>query len=520
VGHYVQKETRVNSFIFNDIEAFALANPDAPAILFEGRARNYSEFTSSVESTARKILELGVKRGDRVGISAENSLEYLVLSFGIWRAGAVVATLFPAFGPSELEYALQSAAPVLVFADEERYELMTNTVRRILPGSRVINFGPDDILAGVEEGGQTLPIIQPEELATICFTSGTTSHPKAIAHSHANMAINCRLIAREWHVGPTDSVLVATPLSWLHGLQTCSMMGLSRGARIVLLRRFNTANALTAFAEDGITFFFGVTTMIVKMVDRIRETGHVPAFRVRFTASGGEPRNEPAFDEWYRLTGSAVYDNYCSTECFPLVTYDPVRDGLPRIGSAGRLIAECELKLLDPEGRPVPPGIPGEAFARSPARMIGYWNEPEMTRAAVSDDGWYRTRDLVRIDEDGFVYVVGRTSDMILRGGANISPLEIETILNAHPSVGEAVVVPLPDRTYGQIVAAAITPAPHHAFDEQELRAYCSRQLAAYKVPAVFVMMESFPRNASSKIIRKDVVAAISDQNNVSLTTE
>jgi long-chain acyl-CoA synthetase len=234
---------------------------------------------------------------------------------------------------------------------------------------------------------------------------------------------------------------------------------------------------------------------------------------LRLCISGGEPRNEVAFARWSALTGCPVHDVYCGSECFPVVTYDPVRYPTPVPGAAGRVIEGSAMRLVGADGSDAGGGEPGEAWMRGPGMMLGYWHDAAQTAAALSPDGWYRSGDLVEIDADGYVRVVGRLSDLIIRGGANVSPAEVERVLVGHPSIREASVVGLPDAVYGQQVVAAVALEPGWLLDVDVLQAHCAASLAHFKVPTRFCALDSLPRNPNTgKVQRRDVVARLSEQ--------
>jgi long-chain acyl-CoA synthetase len=249
-----------------------------------------------------------------------------------------------------------------------------------------------------------------------------------------------------------------------------------------------------------------VTTIYVKLLAYARELERTPDLRsLRLCVSGGEPRNEPAFDRWRELTGCPVHDVYCASECFPVVTYDPHVDPQPRPGCAGNVVPEARMRVVDETGRDVSTGEVGEALWRGPALMLGYWEEPELTAAAFTADGWYRSRDWARMDEDGYVYVTGRVSDMIIRGGSNVSPAEVEGVLYQHPHVADVAVVGVPDEEYGEQVAAAIVLEPGGRFDPQAFARFCESKLAPFKIPTLFRELPELPRNANGKVVRRDI---------------
>jgi long-chain acyl-CoA synthetase len=355
--------------------------------------------------------------------------------------------------------------------------------------------------------------IDPAATALICYTSGSTSRPKAVMHTHAGLLAAARSYARVWHIGVADTTLVALPLAWAFGLVTTSMATLVAGGRVLLLRRGDPDGMLQAFVDHRATFFAGVTTMYVKMVGVLEaDPARVRPSDLRLCISGGEPRNDAAFARWRELTGCPVHDVYAASEAFPLVTYDPLDDPEPVPGAAGRVVADAALRVVDAGGADVAAGEPGEAWARSPAQMTGYWHDSDLTAKVLTRDGWYRTGDLVTVDNQGYVRVVGRLSDLIIRGGSNVSPAEVEAALVAHPDVHEAAVTGVPDPDYGEQVVAAVVLAPTASSDPDALRAHCAVSLARYKVPARIVVVDRLPRNINTgKVQRRDIAALFKD---------
>jgi long-chain acyl-CoA synthetase len=487
------------------IARFGAETPDKIALVFDGRRMTYGEFAAAIETTARKLMTLGLQPGERVAIYSENSPEHLIALFAIWRAGGISASLYPSFGSSELCYALRNAEPRFALADADRIDALRAAREETGGRVEIMPMGPGRLLHGIAATPAALPGIDASAPALICYTSGTSSRPKPVLHSHAGLYQAAEAFAGTWRITDQDVSLVALPLAWLYGLITATASVLCRSGTVVIFRRFAAQEVLDALVREHVSTFVGVTTMYVKLLEEMARTSASPKLALRFCISGGEPRNEPVFETWRALTGRTVYDSYSGSESFPVVTSDPVADPWPPPGSSGRIVKGAEIKLIGPDGTPVAPGEPGEALTRGPALMLRYWAEPEMTRAMLSDDGWFRTRDYLRIDENGYVFVVGRASDMIIRGGANISPLEVEAVLNAFPSVQEAAVCGLPDERYGQTVAAAVVARSGATIDLDALRAFCVSKLAPYKVPTTIRIYDRLPRNESGKVIRRDI---------------
>ena len=461
----------------------------------------YAELEARVDRTAADLAGLDLDDEPRVVLIAENSVAHLATAFAIWRAGATLVTVYPSSSAAEFEYALAHSRPALVVAGESVLPTLAPVARRLaLPLLTLDPTGQIDRLGDAEP--RPRPAIDPDGLALICYTSGSTARPKAVMHSHRGLLAAARSYAAVWHLGAADVNLVSMPLAWAFGLVTTSMATLTAGGRVILFARSDPRALLVGFAAHRVTFFAGVTTMFVRMVESMEHDPDAPRpHRLRLCISGGEPRNEAAFERWHELTGCPVHDVYAASECFPVVTYDPSVDPLPRRGSAGRVVPEAQLRVADS----------GEAWVRGPALMLGYWDDPAMTASALTDDRWYRTGDLVELDDDGYVQVLGRMSDVIIRAGANVSPAEVEAVLIRHPQVGEAGVVGLPDPVNGEeVVAAVVARTGIDTVDVGDLDAHCAGALAGYKRPRI-VVVEELPRNATGKVDRRELRALLTE---------
>lgn len=465
----------------------------------------YDELAAAVEISAGNLAARGIAPGQRVLFVAENTGEYIIAALTVWRLGAVVATAYATSGPDELRYIIGNCDPAMVLTGGSVEAAVRTTVAASNPATPVIPI--KQVLTG-SAPAPAAPEAAAQEAGYICYTSGTSSHPKPVVHSQARLIQAAEIYAKTWHIRSDDRVIVAVPLAWAFGLITAAVCALCKGATIVIVEKFRPQAVLDVMEKERITMFLGVTTLFVKLLAYARESGIEHFGRtLRFCLSGGEPRNEPAFAEWTSRTGCAVHDVYAATESFPAVTYDPVSDPKPLPGSAGRVVDGVKLRLVRPDGSAAPAGEEGEAQWHGHATMLGYWRLPELTAVAMTDDGWYRSGDRVRIDEAGYVHVLGRYSDVIVRGGANVSPAEVEYVLDQHPSVVKSVVVGLPDPDYGQAVAAAVLLAPGVALDAAALQKHCLERLAKYKAPTVIRTLKTLPTTANGKMKRRDVLS-------------
>jgi len=480
--------------------------PDGIAIVQGGRELTWAAFDRAADTLARRLVAAGLAPGQSVMIIGENSPEYLIVCFGVWRAGGVIAVVHASFGPTELDYALANAEPHFLFVEDGYRAGAVAAVARSDMPARIF-----ELAAGAEPLGDAapfageLPVVDPAALGIIGYTSGTTGVPKPVAHSHRTIAHGTDACATIWRVDAGDTLLVSMPLSWLAGLIILSVTATTRGAKIHLLRRFSADDALDAMIDHGVTFIFAATSMYAKIVNAWRQRAAPRGFRLRCCISGGEARNEAVFRDWRDITGTPVLDSYGASECWPFVTHDPGIATLPPPGSAGKLVEGARIRLLDADGNEVAEGEVGEAQGLAPCMMLSYWKEPELTAKAITSDGWYRTGDYARVDDQGYVYVLGRTGDLIVADGEKVYPAEVEQALSELDEVAQAAVVGLPDDALGQSVAAAVILMPGATVDEAALRAHCAARLAQHKVPALIRILRELPHNASGKVVRREL---------------
>jgi long-chain acyl-CoA synthetase len=482
--------------VFTDLLASrALAEPDAVAITDEVGTVSLWQLDQGVDAVAAEVLRSGARR---VAVIASNSAEFLVHVFGIWRAGSTAVTIYPSSPASEVEYALRHSSVDLVFADDEA-------------AGKVPDGYPLALLSREAPATPSAPhpVVDPEDDALICYTSGSTERPKAVLHSHASLLRGALAYADVWHLGPRDTTLVMLPMAWAFGLVTTSMAGLASGGRIRSVRRAQPEAVIAAINDSGVTFVAGVTTVFAKLVAALQSGARLEAGSLRLCISGGEPRHEGVFAEWRRLTGVPVHDVYAASECFPVVTYDPIADPEPIEGFAGRVVAGSELRLWDADAGAFfdGPGI-GEAFVRGGAFFTGYQGDPDLTAKVLTPDGWYRTGDQVELRPDGLVRVLGRLSGMIIRGGANVAPAEVERVVRTVDGVDDVVVLGVPDEMYGQRIVALVRSARSIETLTGIILEHCRTGLAAYKVPSEIVIVEDFPLNDRTGKIDRRVLEA------------
>ena len=476
--------------------------PDREALVVRDQAyrATYRELWQQVDKAARALLARGVRTGDCVGIWAPNRHEWVVVQYATARIGAILVTINPAYRPSEVEYALGKAGVTLL--------VMAPGIRP--PGVDVVELddGWDAFLAagaGVTDAelARREASLSPDDAINIQFTSGTTGFPKGATLTHRNLLNNAYFGGRTVGYSEHDRVCAPVPLYHTFGMVLGTLGCVTHGACLVLPgAKFDAGAVLETVQVERCTSLYGVPTMF------IAELAH-PEFE-RFDLSslrtgmmGGAPC---PVDVMKRVRADMHMEQItiiCGmTETSPLSTQtapdDPVEK---RIATVGRVHPHVEVKIVDPAtGATVPRGTPGEQCTRGYNVMLGYWDDPEATVAAIDADDWMHTGDLATMDDDGYVAIVGRIKDMIIRGGENIYPREIEEFLHTLPGVADAHVIGVPSDRYGEEVMAWVKPTPGAVLTEDGLVAACRAGIARYKVPRHWRIVDGFPMTVTGKV--------------------
>ena len=498
------------------LRAAAAAAPDRLAIV-EGTPRpgarrtlTYVELLDRAEATARALLSR-FQVGDHVAVWAGSSLEWIILEYGAALAGLVLVTVNPAYQAAELTYVLRQSRSVGLFhmasyRGNPMAEIVA-AVRADLPDLREV-VALEDLadLAVTVDPAVPLPVVSPGDDAQIQYTSGTTGFPKGVLLRHHGMVANARLTWERMGGRPDDIAVWPMPLFHTAGCGLGVLGALACGATLVYLALFDPALQLELVETYRATVTTGVPTMLIAMLDHPDwEKRDLSSLRV--VGSGGAPVPVAVAQECERRLGIPFFVVFGTTECSPILTATRLDDPPEvRTGTLGTALPHTEVMIADPTERaPVPIGAGGELCARGYLVMRGYFDDPAATAAVLDDEGWYYTGDLASMDADGHLRIEGRLKDMIIRGGENISPREIEEVLQEHPAVAEVAVVGKPDDRWGETVAAFIRAAPGTAPTEVELHAWCRRRLAPYKTPLTWHFVDALPLTASGKI-RKNVL--------------
>jgi fatty-acyl-CoA synthase len=510
--------------IGQNLDRTAAAFPDRDALVsvHQDIHLTYAQFHQAVEQGARGLLALGVEAGDRIGIWSPNNAEWVLLQYATAKVGAILVNVNPAYRTSELAYALgQSGVSTLVLAPRFRqadYLAMLDQVAGELPAlRRRVVLGPDtppgalswdDLLGGgdqvtVDALRAREALLQFDDPINIQYTSGTTGFPKGATLSHHNILNNGFFIGEGCAYTEADRVCIPVPLYHCFGMVLGNLACTTHGATMVYpAEAFDPVATLSAVQAERCTSLYGVPTMFIAELEHPRFT-EFDLTSLRTGIMAGSPCPVEVMKKVQSdMHMGEVTICYGMTETSPVSfqtgTDDPVDK---RVATVGRIHPHVEVKIVNPaDGRVVPHGQPGELCTRGYVVMLGYWENPEATAAAIDQAGWMHTGDLATLDDGGYANVVGRIKDMVIRGGENIYPREIEEFLYQHPAIADVQVIGVPDARYGEELCAWVRCKEGQRATGDELREWCRGKIAGYKIPRYWRFVDAFPITVTGKI--------------------
>ena len=471
--------------------------PDADSLVEDDTVVSHAEEAAAARRVAHRLQARGVRPGDRVALALPNGWRYAVAYGGVQLAGAVAVLVNTRFTPPEIEYVLADSGASFTVVDAET----AVRVPLVCP-----QWDVDELTAAGPEAGE-LPGLAAAggDVANILYTSGTTGAPKGAMQTHDNVVFNAGTCGTVMGASPADRTLVIAPMFHATGIVSQLVGFGAHGAARVFQPRFTAAGMRAALIQHRITFFAGVTAMIQLMVaDPAFDPADLPALRT--VCFGGAPVPEAFLEEATERLPTVTFANVWGlTEATSIVTCALGQEWLDRPWTVGRPVPGVEVAVAVGEQR-LPagdPGAVGELCVRGPLVTAGYWHRPEASAETFQEDGWLRTGDIGRVDVDGYVQVLDRIKDMIIRGGENIYSLEVEAVLARHPAVADVAVVGVPDEVMGERVRAAVVLRPGHSLSLEALRGWAGTQLADYKLPVELVPLEELPRNPNGKILKR-----------------
>jgi long-chain acyl-CoA synthetase len=464
---------------------------------------DYTELREAAGRVTSLLSSLGVAPGDRVGIMLPNVPAFPMAFYGTLAAGAVVVPMNPLLKSREVAFYLGDSGAKVLFA---WYAAAGEAAKgAAAAGAKLVTVDEPDMKSLLASlfALHTWADRADDDDAVILYTSGTTGQPKGAQLTHANLTRNAELTAETLlHSSPDDVVMGCLPLFHVFGL-TCGLNAtVVGGGTLTLLPRFDAAQALHIIARDRVTIFEGVPTMYAAMLHS-PAAADADASSLRTCISGGAAMPVEILHAFEKTFGCMILEGYGLSETSPVASFNHP-DAERKPGSIGTPVAGVEMRVVGTDGTDVPPGEVGEIAIRGHNVMKGYWGKPEATAEAIPD-GWFRTGDLARVDEDGYFFIVDRKKEMIIRGGYNVYPREIEEVLYEHPAVAEAAVVGIPHDSLGEEVGAAVALKPGATATPEELQSFVKERVAAYKYPRHVWLEAELPKGPTGKILRREV---------------
>jgi long-chain acyl-CoA synthetase len=479
-------------------------NPAKVAVAFQEESWTYSEFDRLTDNIARNVLAAGVEPGDRVALHLLNGPELALSYIGCLKAGCTLVQINPRLKGREIDYVLRQSGSVLYIGQPDLYGAISGSCPAVsvlharyltgVGGSKGDGSFHDFLATPVR--AVSLPEITPDQVAAILYTSGTTAHPKGVVHSHETLAQTARVM-RHMRLDEDQVVLIMSSMAHGIGFAMLFLAALQNGATTVITRPFEFVSSLDAIERWRCTYTLGLPVMFQSLLEtQLAVPRNVKSGRFYFC--GGDSVS-PALQEAFQRSFAPICEAYGATEITPTLWNRP--DDV-RVGSMGKPGDGITFRLIDSRGADAGPGEIGELCIRGPHLMTGYWQDAESTAAAFHGD-WFRSGDLAHRDADGFYWFDGRKKEIIIRGGSNISPQEVEAVLYEHPAVAEVAVVGQPHPVWGETVAAHVVTLPGHQLEEAELIAFARERLADYKIPETVVFQSELPKGPTGKLQRR-----------------
>ncbi|HEY4094402.1 MAG TPA: AMP-binding protein [Baekduia sp.] len=487
---------------------WATTRPEAEALVFLEHRFTWAQLGARVEARAAALCELGVEPGDRVACLMFNRPEAIELLWACQRIGAIYVPINHRLTAPELRDVLEDADPRVLWVEPELAELAAAGAPA---GLSVVDVGSLDAVGAVLPRPAVVPPVVAlalDDTAIILYTSGTTGRSKGAMISHGNVLASTRLWMAEFGLTAAERPLIGMPLCFTGGLLAASMPSIAAGAAIVLMRSFNAEEALRLIEAERTTWMTAVPTMLERMVADVTWASR-DLSSLRGMQAGGAAVPIPLIQAFHHR-GIGLQSAYGLTEASAGANlYVPASEALRKRGAIGRPTVDHEARVRRSDGCDAEVGEVGELLLRGPLVFAGYWRNPEATSETIVD-GWLRTGDLVTIDEDGYYFVAGRAKDMVISGGLNVYPVEVERVLDQFPGVAESSVIGLADERWGETVVACLRLEPGaDGLDEAALLEHCKASLGDYKVPRRFVVVEDFPRTMSGKVRKQELRESI-----------
>jgi long-chain acyl-CoA synthetase len=499
--------------VATNLETAKLYFPNRAALSYDGHETTYTEMNEGANRVATALLKMGVKAGDHVGLCAPNSPEWLIFYFGVLKVGAVAVTLGSALSPDELRMLLDHAKPKVLFTFDDRLKDIETLRGKNGIGTVICPNGDITFRKILDSGVPDFEAVYRDrtDTAAILYTGGTTGIPKGVMTTHQNINTSAHNVAFSERSTEQDRALCFLPLNHVFGqMHVMNATILSAGC-LELLPAFDMDKVLGLIKAGRVTKLFCVPTIFARMLtlDNLKEL----LGSIRYCFSAGAGIAAETVRQWKEVTGLTIYEGYGMTESASAVTYNDYYRHV--IGSIGTAVPGVEVQIRDiSTGATLPTGAEGEICIRGNNIMKGYLSNPEATKETFwhlekgrkrHEDGWFRSGDIGYIDKEGYVFIVDRLKDMIITGGENVYPREVEEVLFTVPEIEECAIIGLPDKEWGEKVAAFIIPKPGKTINTDELKAFLKTKMAPFKVPKVYVITDTLARTGKGTILKREV---------------
>ena len=488
--------------VANTLERSALYFPDRPAVSFAGREITYSRLDEEASRVASALLAKGLAPGDHVALCAGNCLEWTIAYFGILKAGTVAVTLSSALPFEELSLLVNHAKPRVAFTDR------VSDFERLKGGApwleHVVALSAEPGLAGFTDGAPGLVKAVDRlrgDVAAILYTGGTTGIPKGVMLTHENINLSAHNVAFSEHSTESDRALCFLPLNHVFGQMHIMNATILSAGCLELLPSFNLDEVLDILKMGRVTKLFAVPTVYTRLLTMAGLRERLGKVRYCFSAAASLPAE--IIHRWKEMTGIDISEGYGMTESASAVTYNHYYRHVA--GSVGETVPGIEVQIRDMKGAGLGTGEEGEICIKGHNIMKGYLDNPSETESAFWPDGWYRSGDVGILDKDGYLFIVDRIKDMIITGGENVYPREVEEVLYMRPEVREAAVIGIPDREWGERVVAFIVAKEGHSLDVPAMKSFLKSRLSPFKVPKEYIAVDELPKNAAGKILKREL---------------
>jgi long-chain acyl-CoA synthetase len=493
--------------LYEYLKRSAINFPDRIAYIYGDQCATYRKLNQQVNQFASGLSAQGIGKGDGVGLLLGNSPEFLIAYYGILQLGAFAVPINPLFTQEEISYILENSQAKAVIAHESVEPILSEVKKKLVHLNLVIYTGAIkqeltwEYLMKSSAKTSRIPFVDQEELAVILYTSGTTGKPKGAMLTHRNLVSNADSISKLLELDENDRVVAVLPMFHVFCMTVCLNAPIACGSTVLIQPKFSPVDVVSTIQKRNATVFAGVPTMY-NFINQLPEASSEHFKSVRICISGGASISVELLQKFESKFNVSILEGYGLSETAPLVAINPLK-GMRKPGSIGRNIPAVQSKVVGKFGEELPRGEVGELVVQGPNVMKGYLGMWEATLAAFKN-GWFYTGDLATMDEDGYIYIVDRKKDMIIVGGYNVYPREVEEVLYQHPAVVEAAVVGVPNKEYGESVKAYVV-VKDEQLTENDIIQFCKDKLVKYKLPKYVEFFKELPKNSTGKILRREL---------------